>query len=83
MLAIAAVPAWAFGDVRIVSAAEPQSVGERFNWNNRPDSLTLEGWELRPSVSAGVGYDDNITLSRGDGPSSSELSLGSTVEANR
>lgn len=66
-----------------MSAAEPQSVGERFNRNNRPDGLTLDGWDVRPSVSAGAGYDDNITLSRGDGPSSPELSLGSSVEANR
>jgi hypothetical protein len=83
LLAIAALPAWAVGGACTESAAEPQSVGERFNWNNRPDSLTLEGWEVRPSVSAGAGYDDNITLRRGDGPSSSELSLGSVVEANR
>lgn len=61
----------------------PQSVGERFNWVNRPQALVVDGWEVRPSLTAGGGYDDNITLTGDDGPSSSELFLRAAMDAGR
>ena len=71
------------GGALAAPADRPQSVGERFNWVNRPQAIVLDGWEVRPSLAAGAGYDDNITLTRDDGPSSSELSLRAAVEAGR
>lgn len=83
LLAVLALPVWAVGYMRAALADEPESVGERFSWTSRPDGLVVEGWEVRPSISASAGYDDNITLTRGGGPSSSELSLRSMMEAVR
>lgn len=74
---------WPGGDARAGSNNEPNSVGDRFNSINRPLGAGVEGWYVRPSLLLRVGYDDNITLSRGRGPSSSELELVGTVEAER
>jgi hypothetical protein len=79
-----ALLACAGGDARAATAStEPESVGQRFEWTHRPQAIVIEGWEVRPSTTAGAGYDDNITLTGDDGPSSSELLLRAAVKAGR
>lgn len=72
---------WTGGTARAGSNDEPDSVGERFESNNRPQGAVVDGWQVRPSAMLRGGYDDNITRTRGGGPSSSELELAGTLDA--
>lgn len=45
--------------------------------------MYVEGWLLRPVALAQAGYDDNVTLARGSGPSSSEFTVRGSVDAER
>jgi hypothetical protein len=71
------------GGARAAPAGEPSSVGERFNEMNRPQGMLVEGWQVRPSLALRGGYDDNITLRRGDGPASSELASRIAIDADQ
>ena len=83
LILVAGALAWRGGDARAGSNDEPNSVGDRFIYMNRPPGAIVDGWQVRPSVTLRGGYDDNITLSRGSGPSSSEVGLAGAIDAER
>lgn len=83
MLPAAALLAWAGGGSHAARADEPNNVGERFRELNRPQGLLIEGWQVRPSLLLRGGYDDNITLRRGDGPASSEFAIRGAIDADQ
>lgn len=68
----------AYGDER-----EPVSVGDRFNQMHLAPGFAIEGWEVRPGVELRTGYDDNITWASVAAPSSAELSLRGSVDAQQ
>ncbi|MFT3809182.1 MAG: outer membrane beta-barrel protein [Micropepsaceae bacterium] len=43
------------------SAAEPESVGERYNRNNAPKGVQMGPWKVTPTATLRGGYDDNVT----------------------
>ena len=49
------------GAAHAQSAAEPESVGDRFNRNNAPQGVQLGPWKVTPTATLRGGYDDNIT----------------------
>lgn len=74
---------WTAGAASATPDSEPVSVGDRFYAHNRAQPVTVDGWRLWPTALLQAGYDDNITLTRGAGPSSSELGLRGTIDAER
>jgi hypothetical protein len=82
-LPAAALLAWAGGGGKAARADEPNNVGERFNEMNKAPGLVVDGWQVRPSLSLRGGYDDNITLRRGEGPGSSEFAIRGAIDADQ
>jgi Putative beta-barrel porin 2 len=83
LLPSVALLAYASVSARAADGAEPESVGQRFEWANRAQAIVVDGWDVRPSATAVAGYDSNITLTGGDGPSSSDLKLRAGLDADR
>ena len=80
---LSAALGWTPGVASAAPNSEPVSVGDRFDALNRTEPVTVDGWRLWPTALLQAGYDDNITLTRGAGPSSSELGLRGTIDAER
>jgi hypothetical protein len=66
-----------------VWAAEPVSVGARFNGENRTPGLKALGWEVRPSLELRGGYDDNANRSTSAPKESAVIGLRGAIEARR
>ncbi|MBI1212595.1 MAG: outer membrane beta-barrel protein [Alphaproteobacteria bacterium] len=65
------------------AAAEPVSVGDRFNQMHLAPGFSVEGWEVRPTAELRSGYDDNITWASVDAASSAALSLRGSIDASQ
>jgi hypothetical protein len=64
-------------------AAEPASVGARFEAESRTPGLKMLGWEVRPSLELRGGYDDNANRSVTAAQESLLLGLRGAIDARR